>query len=92
VWSLSAPYLIILSELEKKNTNLKGGGMKTEKLKRVNIMGVFILFFCTAPQNSFLRQICIIIILIILFSQVGIIFNNYSSIWNKKNTPKNIII
>jgi len=42
VWSLSAPYLIILSELEKKNTNLKGGGMKTEKLKRVNIMGVFI--------------------------------------------------
>jgi len=44
VWSLSAPYLIILSELEKKNTNLKGGGMKTEKLKRVNIIGVYILF------------------------------------------------
>jgi len=65
VWSLSAPYLIILSELEKKNTNLKGGGMKTEKLKRVNIMGVFILF-------SVLRH-----------SQVDIIFNNYSSIWNK---------
>ncbi len=69
MWSLSAPYLIILSELEKKNTNLKGGGMKTEKLKRVNIMGVFILF-------SVLRH-RIVCIIIILFSQVDIIFNNY---------------
>ena len=76
MWSLSAPYLIILSELEKKNTNLKGGGMKTEKLKRVNIMGVFILF-------SVLRHIIVSYVIIILFSQVDIIFNNYSSIWNK---------
>ena len=53
--------------------------MKTEKLKKVNIMG-YIYYFYTVPQNSFLHHICIIII---LFSQVDIIFNNYSSIWNK---------
>ena len=73
MWSLSAPYLIILSELEKKNTNLKGGGMKTEKLKRVNIMGIYILFPVLRHR----------IVSYILFSQVDIIFNKYSSIWNK---------